>query len=138
MLADKLAVAGLVVVELKAGNARDQGFQKRLALDERQDGGVAAIEMQKIENVIDEPHPARAVARRLRLREARQSVLADAAQFAVEIGGLHRQLREGGDDARIFVAPIEPRPRQQLHTPTLDARGHAEAVELDLMQPLRP
>jgi hypothetical protein len=34
-------------------------------------------------------------------------------------------------------APIESRPRQQLHPPALDARGHAETVEFDLVQPLR-
>ena len=94
--------------------------------------------MQKIEGVIDEPHAALAVARGLGLRKARQSVVANAAQFAVEVSGLGPHLREGGNDARIFVAPIEARPRQQLHSPALDARGHAKAVELDLMEPLRP
>jgi hypothetical protein len=39
--------------------------------------------------------------------------------------------------ARIFAAPIESRPRQHLHPLALDARGHAETVELDLMEPLR-
>ena len=67
MPADKLAVARLVVVELDAGNIHDQRFQKRFALDERQPSGVGAVKMEKIENVIDEPHPARAVGRRLRL-----------------------------------------------------------------------
>jgi len=68
-----------MIVELEAGNARDQRFQKRLALDERQAGGVAAVKMQKIENVVDEPHSALAVARGLRLRKTRQSVIANAA-----------------------------------------------------------
>ncbi len=72
--ADKLAVTRLVIVELEAGNIRDQGFQKRFALDERKASGVAAVEMEKIENVIDEPHPARAVGRSLR-----QSIIANAA-----------------------------------------------------------
>jgi hypothetical protein len=79
MLADKLAVARLVIVELKAGNARDQRLQKRLALIERKTGGIPAVEMQEIESVVDEPHPVRAVARGLSLRKAGQSVIANAA-----------------------------------------------------------
>ncbi len=67
MSADKLAIARLVVVELEPWNIRDQGFQKRFALDERQASGVATVKMEKIENVIDEPHPSRAVGRSLRL-----------------------------------------------------------------------
>ena len=87
--------------------AATSGCSKRLALDQRQTGGVAAVKMQKVESVVDQLHPALAVARRLRLREAWQSIFADAAQFAVEIGALRPHIREGGNDARIFVAPIE-------------------------------
>src|SRR5260370_30277647 len=79
MLSDKLAITPLMVVELKAGNARDQGFQKRLALDERQIGGVAAVKMQEIETVVDEPRPARTIACGLGLCKARQSISANAA-----------------------------------------------------------
>jgi hypothetical protein len=67
MSADKLAIARLVVAELEAGNIRDQALQKRFALDEWQASGVAAVKMEKIENITDEPHPARAVSRSLRL-----------------------------------------------------------------------
>jgi hypothetical protein len=35
-------------------------------------------------------------------------------------------------------APVESRPRQQSHPPALDASRHAETVEFDLMEPLRP
>ena len=108
MLADKLAVASLVVVELKAGNALDQGFQKRLALEERQTGGVAAVQMQKIENVVDEPNPSLAIASSLGLGKAGQTVVANAAQFAVEISGLNAQLRESGHDVRIRSLQSSP------------------------------
>jgi hypothetical protein len=47
---DQLSVARLVAVELKVGNCRDQRLKKRLALDERQTGDVAAVEMQEIES----------------------------------------------------------------------------------------
>ncbi len=62
-----LAIARLVVVELEPWNIRDQGFQKRFALDERQASGVAAVKVQKIEDVVDDPHPAQAIARGLGL-----------------------------------------------------------------------
>jgi hypothetical protein len=38
----------------------------------------------------------------------------------------------------ISVAPVEAGPRQQLHAPAIDARGYAEPIELDLVEPLRP
>jgi hypothetical protein len=44
---DQLSVARLVAVELKVGMQR---LKKRLALDERQTGDVAAVEMQEIES----------------------------------------------------------------------------------------
>src|SRR5208282_6941591 len=55
----------------------------------------------------------------------------------LEIGGLNGDLREGGKDARIFVARIESSPRQQLRSPAFDTHGHAEAIKFDLMEPLR-
>ena len=94
--------------------------------------------MQEIERVIDETHAALAVGRRLGVGEARQAGLVDAAEFAVDIGGLHVQIRERRDGARIFGSPVEAGPGQQLHTAVVDARGHTIAVQLDLVQPLRP
>ena len=88
MPADEFAVACLMVIELKSGDAGDQRLQKRLALDERQTGGVSAVKMQKIEGVVDEAHSALAVARRLGLRKAGQPIVANSAQFAVEVSGL--------------------------------------------------
>ena len=63
MLSDELAVSGLVAVELKARRPGDQRLQQRLALNERQAGGVPTVEMQKIEGVVDKAHAALAVAR---------------------------------------------------------------------------
>jgi hypothetical protein len=68
---DQLAVAGLVAVELKAGNCRDHRLQKRLALDERQAGDVATVETQESEREIDEPNPR--VSRRSRPSSAKSS-----------------------------------------------------------------
>jgi hypothetical protein len=73
----------------------------------------------------------------LRLREAWQSRVVNAAEFAVEVGCLHVEVSERGHGARIFGSPVAPGPGQQLRAAVVDARGHAIAVELDLVHPLR-
>jgi hypothetical protein len=111
MLSDDLAVASLMGVELQAGRSSDQRLQQRLAFDERQAPAyVPAIEVQKIESVIDEADAALAVARGLRLRKARQAIVANPAQLAVEEGCLRPDLCQSSGDARIFVGPVEPCP----------------------------
>ncbi|HEY5205943.1 MAG TPA: hypothetical protein VIJ63_15255, partial [Roseiarcus sp.] len=70
--------------------------------------------------------------------EARQSSVVDAAKFAVDIGGLHVEVRERRDGGRIFVGPVKPGARQQLHAAIVDPCSHAIAVEFDLVHPLRP
>ena len=127
-----------MAIELKAGLAHDQRLEQRLALDERQPRDIPAVEMQEIEGVIDECTPRSPSVAAWVLGEARQSGIVDATKLAVDIGGLHVHVREGRDGARIFVSPVEPSPGQKLHTAIVDARGHAIAVELDLMHPLRP
>ena len=46
--------------------------------------------------------------------------------------------RCGCDGASIFVDPVEPGPGKKLHAAIVDARRHAEAIEFDLIDPLRP
>jgi hypothetical protein len=70
--------------------------------------------------------------------ESQQPSLIDAAEFAIDVSGLDVEIRERYDGARIFVGPIEAGPSQQLHAPVVDARRHAIAVQLYLVQPLRP
>src|SRR4029077_3673311 len=87
----------LVAVELKAGNCCNQRLQQRLALDEgqgwrcrgRRDAGD------------------RKRNRRAEPRVNRQAIIANAAQFAVEIRGFRPHLRERFNYAQIFVAPVE-------------------------------
>ncbi len=126
-----------MAVELNARLASDQGLEKRFALDEVQPRNVLAINMQEIEGVIDEPNVALAVGRSLGLGEAWQSGVIDPTELAVKIGGLYVQLRERGDSAWIFLGPIEPGARQELHAAIVDPRGYAKAVQLDFVQPLR-
>jgi len=92
--------------------------------------------MQKIEDVVDQSNPALAIARSL---SAKSSAIyrPQCRMIRLEISGLNGDLREGGNDARIFVAPIESSPRHQLRSPAFDTHGHAEAIEFDLMEPFR-
>src|SRR5262249_27127556 len=90
-----------------------------------------------VEGVIDEPGTALAVGRRLRLREARQSGFVNAAQLAVDVGGLSVQVRKRREGAGIFGGPVEAGARQKLHAAIINTRGHAKAVELYFVQPLR-
>jgi hypothetical protein len=76
--------------------------------------------------------------RRLGASEARQSSFVDAAEFTIEIGGLHIEIGERRDGAWIFLRPVEACARQELHEAVLDARGHAKPVRFDFMQPLPP
>jgi hypothetical protein len=89
VLQDKLAVAGVVAVELKAELAFYDRLKECLAFDEGKSRDVAAVEVQDIERVIGEPCSAFAVRCGLGMSEARQSRFVNATQFAVEIGGLH-------------------------------------------------
>jgi hypothetical protein len=86
VLVGKLAVANLVTIGLQAGNSCHNRFKQRLTFNKRQGCGVAAIEMQKVEGVKDQAYGARPIGRGLGLSEVRKAVLADPAQFAVEIG----------------------------------------------------
>ena len=65
------------------------------------------LRSQEIESVIDEPRSALVVRRGLGLGEARQPRFVNAAEFAVEIGGPHVQVRERHRDALILVSPVE-------------------------------
>src|SRR5262245_57464943 len=106
-----------MAVELKAGLVCDQWLEELLALDERQTRGVPPADVQEIEGIIDEMHAALAVGRRLGLSKAWQAGRVDAAELAVDVGGLHVHVREG----RIFVSPVEPGPGQELRAAIVDA-----------------
>ena len=137
MLQDKLAVAGFVAIELKTRLVRSQRLKQRLALEERQGRNVPTVQVQEIEGVIDEAHAAFAVGRSLGLGKARQSGLVDPAELAVDIGGLRLHIRRAPRWRRIFGGPIEAGSGEELHTAVVDARGHAKAVQFDLVHPLR-
>ena len=88
----EFAIAGVVAVELKAELVGDQRLEQRLPLDERQPQGILAVKVEEVEGVVDEPRAAFAVGCSLGAGEAGQFGVIDAAEFAVEIGGLHVQV----------------------------------------------
>jgi hypothetical protein len=92
--------------------------------------------VDEIESVKDEPSGALGVGRCLDAREAGQSGIVDAAELAIEIGGLHLQTRQRRGGARIFGGPVKAGPGQKLHPPFVDPRGHAISVQLNFMHPL--
>jgi hypothetical protein len=61
----------------------------------------------------------------------------DAAEFAVEIGGPQVDVGEGPNGAGILVCPVEPGPGEELHAAVVDPRGHAKAVQFDLMAAIK-
>jgi len=69
--------------------------------------------------------------------ERSDSVRANAAQLAVDVGCLHLELCEGRSGCRIFRGPIEPGSGQQPHVAIVDPRRHPVAVEFDFVNPLR-
>ena len=89
MLQDELAVACIMPIELKPRLVCNQRLEQRLALEERQVGDVPTANMQEIKGIIDQMHTAFAVGRCLSVRKARQPLVVEAAELAVEIGGLH-------------------------------------------------
>ena len=92
-------------------------LKNRFALDERQSGDLLAIEVQEIKGVLKRASP------RARRRSppgcGRSSVapLVDAAEFAVDVGVLHVEVRERRDGALIFIGPVEAGARQELRGP---------------------
>jgi hypothetical protein len=135
---DKLAVARLMTIELKARLVLQQRLEKRFPLDELKGGDIPTAKIQEIESVIDEVHASFAIGRHLRPGEAGQTGLVDAAEFAVDVGGFHRHLGQRRDDARIFAGPVEASSGEQLNPTIVDARRHAESVQFDFVHPLRP
>src|SRR5580692_5911667 len=138
VLQDEFAVAGVMAIELKAGLVCYQRLEQRPALNQRQTRDVPAADMQEIESVIDEMHAALAVARRLGTGKAGQSGVVDATKFPIDIGGLHVDVRQRGEDTRIFGAPVEAGPGEQLHAAAIDPCRHAIAVQLYFMHPSWP
>ena len=129
-------VAGNVLaVAQPADLLLEQALQPLLALDQRQLGRALAVQEQEIEGEEDELIGAAFIHRRLEPAEDRHAVGIERAQLAVEIGRLHLQRAKRLDRAPVAMRPVEAGAGQQLDVAAVDARMHAVAVVLDLVQP---
>jgi hypothetical protein len=110
-----------------------------LALKERLQQQILATEMEKIEDVIDEPRCALAVAGRLHEAEGRGAVRSYRTEFAIEIGARDRESLQRFCGRRILARPVETRSRgDELHTPAINPGVHAVAVEFQFVRLLAP
>ena len=136
MRAKARTVTGNVLAVAQAADLLlEQALQPFLALDQRQLGRALAIQEQKIEGEEDELIRAAFVHRRLEAAEHRHAVAVERAKLAVEIGRLHLQGAKRLDRAPVAMRPVEACAGQQLDVAAVDARVHAVAVVLDLVQP---
>jgi hypothetical protein len=67
--------------------------------------------------------------------EGGDAVGEDPTQLAVEICLARAERRHGRGDRRVFMGPVEPGSREQLHRAEIEPSVHAVAVELDFVQP---
>src|SRR5215469_5380943 len=112
--------------------------QQVLAVDQ---SGLAQIEAFAIKNVEDEVAKAvlpAAAEIGLQIVEARDAVRVFDHDLAVEQRRGKADLLDRRGDARKALGPIERLAGQELHLATVDARLHAIAIVLDLMDPFGP
>ena len=134
MLEDDGAVAVIVLVEGDAVALSVQHIgQCMLALLDRRSAQILAVQFDQIEGA---EHGGMVVMPGAEQIKGREAVGIDDNRLAVDKAGLHRQAFDGFDDAGktisevVAVAGIEP------HVVAVTARQDAEAVVLDLVDPI--
>src|SRR5579862_2388672 len=113
----------------------EQPLQLSLARRQRLAGQVTAVEMQKVEHVIDQAIAAAVLQIGLQEREARNAFVVFDDQFAVEQRGFGRQCGDRRRDRFEAVRPIQAFARQQAHLAAIEPRLDTIAVVFDLVQP---
>jgi hypothetical protein len=97
---------------------------------------IFAVDVKKIEQKEDERGGVAGVGCVLDQTEGGDAVGTHAAQFAVEIGLMSAEHRDGRGDRRIFMGPVESGAREQPHAAAIEPRMHGVAVEFDFVEPL--
>src|SRR5262249_39408087 len=105
------------------------------ALDQRQGGQIASIEMEKIEDIINEALALPCLQRGLQLGKTRNAFLVLDHDLAVDQRRVRRQLGNGRGDVWKFFAPIEPLAGEQADIAVVEPSLDAVTVELDLVRP---
>ena len=113
----------------------EQPEQFGFALDHGQAGQIAAIEMKKIEDVVDEAFAFPLLERRLQLRKIGNSVFIFDDNLAVDQRRARGEFSNRGRDVREFFGPIETLAGEQTHFAAIEPGLDAVAVELDLVRP---
>src|SRR5262249_26696069 len=115
-----------------------QPRQFDFALDQRQGGQIASIEMEKIEDIIDEALALARLQRRLQLGKTRNAFLVLDHDLAFDQLPPRRQPGKGCGVVWKFFVPIEAFAGEQADAAVAEPSLDAIAVELDLVRPARP
>src|SRR5262249_25437482 len=137
-LVEVARVAHDVALDVVLGPAFEKFGERGLTFDQRLAGEIAAVEIQQIEHIIDEAVGATVFQIGLQQRKTTDAAFVLDDDFAVEQGSLGRQRGDRFGNRREAVRPILLLARQQLHIAGIEPRLDPIAVELDLMQPIRP
>ena len=115
---------------------RDGRGELALALGERNRSQVAPVGERQVEHVVHDRGIGPGVERVLQRLEARAAVLAVHGDLAVEPGAPESELRDRAREVRELSRPVLTAAREEPHVAAVDAREHAVAVVLDLVEPL--
>src|SRR5262249_36569222 len=107
----------------------EQPKQFGFALDHGQARQIAAIEMKKIEDVIDEAFALPLLERRLQLRKIGNSVFIFDDNLAIDERRACGKLGNRGCDVREFFGPVETLAGEQPHLAAVEPGLGAVAVE---------
>src|SRR6516162_3223168 len=113
--------------------AREQAGERRLAHRERLPPQVIAVQLNQIEGIEEHVRIMPPVADAI---EARDAVLTARHSLAIEDAGARAQASERLDDEREAVGKVVARPAAEPHAVSALAGDYAEAVVLDLVQPV--
>ena len=134
-----------VGVEMLAEAERRRGRQpgerlleQRLAVEQRRPGEIEAFAIEQVEGEIAEAVAAAGFQIGLEIVETGKAVLVLDDDLAVDQRRAEAELAERGGDRAEAIGPVERLAGGEPHRAPVDARLHAVAVVLDLVNPFRP
>ena len=96
-----------------------------------------AVDVQEVEHLVHELAAGGLAQARLEQREVRLAVTVEADDLAVEDRRLRAEPRRWGEERTEVARGVLPATRPHRHAVAVDYRLHAEAVPLDLVEPVR-
>lgn len=114
------AVIDLMIVVSQSGGSIDQeGFEAFLPVDRRQRHEGLAVQVEQVEGEEDQRGVAMLV-RVLDQVEGCPAIREHTAEFAVEVGGVRRERRQGLGQRGVLVRPVVAASRQDFHPAGVD------------------